>query len=190
LMLVPHQLYNWQHAFGGLCCKAAYHSYVRATAGAQTIRVPLSSPQVVGFASSRGTRSHQEDHHQICAININPSELQTSIKRSAAIEWDTSKLPPELAGEVLYAGLYDGHGGAHVAKFLQEELHILFEEVNKDIIPEVFAWVKSFGGYFKRFRGGALTDWIENPKTNNQFDLDARSTLAFLEVSTRYSTLS
>jgi protein phosphatase PTC6 len=74
------------------------------------------------------------------------------------------------------------HGGASVSDYLHNELHSLLEVVEKDSVIDVYRWLKSHGGYFKRFRGGVLQEWVENPQTTSCFDLDARLTLAFLEV--------
>lgn len=81
------------------------------------------------------------------------------------------------------------HGGHEVSKYLQSELHSLFETVTPNLIPEAYQWIKSFGGYFRRFHGGALSEWVDNPNTSASFDLDARSTLAFLQVWLRISFL-
>lgn len=54
--------------------------------------------------------------------------------------------------------------------------------MDKTCIPELYAWIKELGGYFKRFRGGALAPWIEQPDSSDVLDLEARATLAFFEV--------
>jgi protein phosphatase PTC6 len=69
-----------------------------------------------------------------------------------------------------------------VAQYLRQELHGLFESVNKSSIPELFNWMKEIGGYFKRFKGGALSPWVEGNNTT-ELSLKARATLAFFEVS-------
>lgn len=75
------------------------------------------------------------------------------------------------------------HGGPAISLFLHQQLHGLFESVDKSHIPELYAWMKELGGYFKRFRGGALAPWIHNPPSSKVMDLEARATMAFLEVS-------
>ena len=69
-----------------------------------------------------------------------------------------------------------------MAQYLRQELHGLFESVDKSSIPELFTWMKEIGGYFKRFKGGALSPWIEG-NSNTELSLEARATLAFFEVS-------
>lgn len=69
--------------------------------------------------------------------------------------------------------------------YLRQELHGLFESVNPSMIPELFAWIKELGGYFKRFKGGPLIPWIAHPHdAAPKLDLEARLTTAFFEVST------
>jgi protein phosphatase PTC6 len=76
------------------------------------------------------------------------------------------------------------HGGSAVAQYLRQELHGLFENVHKSHIPELFLWIKEIGGYFKRFRGGALAPWIHGTEGKPEMDLEARATQAFFEVGT------
>jgi protein phosphatase PTC6 len=73
------------------------------------------------------------------------------------------------------------HGGSAVAQYLRQELHGLFESVDKSNIPELYAYMKEIGGYFKRFNGGALAPWIKG-EPSTPLDLEARATQAFLEV--------
>lgn len=74
------------------------------------------------------------------------------------------------------------HGGSTVSQYLRQELHGLFESVDKSHIPELFLWIKDLGGYFKRFKGGALMPWIHNAQDTPPLDLEARATQAFFEV--------
>jgi protein phosphatase PTC6 len=74
------------------------------------------------------------------------------------------------------------HGGSAVAQYLRQELHGLFESVNKYQVPEIFEWAKEVGGYFKRFTGGVLAPWIPEFDGQPELDLEARATLSFFEV--------
>jgi hypothetical protein len=38
------------------------------------------------------------------------------------------------------------------------------------------------GGYFKRFRGGALQPWVQHPDYRDKMTLEERITLTFLQV--------
>ncbi|KAI0361288.1 protein serine/threonine phosphatase 2C [Trametes cingulata] len=164
--------------------RALYHDYIRICTPGGTARLPLNNPNFIGVATSRGERSHQEDHYAYAALSLDPAELARSFKRAHKVDWDPSGLPPAIARQVLFVGIYDGHGGSTVSQFLRQELHGLFENVNKAQIPELFAWLKELGGYFRRFNGGALAPWVdpESPEFQQELDLEARATLAFFEV--------
>ena len=70
-----------------------------------------------------------------------------------------------------------------MSQYLRQEFHGIFESVVKSSIPELFAWIKELGGYFKRFRGGALSPWIHGTENTPILDLEARATEAFFEAS-------
>ena len=181
-----------------------------------TARIPLHSPKVIGVSTSRGNRrqvrpsapdphpfplfinnliskllyiSSQEDFHSYAALSLDPEELRLSLKKAHHIDWDPTSFPPPLARQVLFVGIYDGHGGSTVSQFLRQELHGRFESADKSQVPELYEWAtKDLDGYFKRFKGGALAPWV-SPNAEGakqELDLEARSTLAFFEVSLIY----
>lgn len=77
---------------------------------------------------------------------LNPKELQVHLAEKLGIlSWDPGRVGPELAGQVVFVGIYDGHGGPSVSQFLQKELHGLFENVRPDSAPDVVSWMKSQG---------------------------------------------
>ncbi|KAF9455035.1 protein serine/threonine phosphatase 2C [Macrolepiota fuliginosa MF-IS2] len=164
-----------------------YHDYVRVASPSGIIRVPLASPKVVGVATSRGNRGHQEDFYGFATLSLNPEELHLNVKKFHGIDWDPSKVDPVLARQAVFVGIYDGHGGSAVSQYLRQELHGIFESVKKSQIPDLFQWVKHIGGYFKRFRGGALTPWIHGTDEAPELDLEARATQAFFEVDRNLS---
>ena len=88
---------------------------------------------------------------------------------------------------LLYHHSRHRHGGSAVSQYLRQELHGIFESVHKSQVPEVIAWAKELGGYFKRFQGGVLSPWIYESEDQPDLDLEARATLAFLEVLFRFS---
>ena len=128
---------------------------------------------------------YQEDFYSFSALSLDPEELRLSYKKAHDIDWDYSTLPTALARQLLLVGVYDGHGGSTVSQFLRQELHGLFEHVDKSHTPDVYAWAKELGGYFRRFNGGVLSPWIDSsaPFYQEKLDLEARATLAFFEVS-------
>ena len=128
--------------------------------------------------------SYQEDFYSYSALSLDPEELRASVKKAHHIDWDYTTLPPEIARQVLFVGIYDGHGGSAVSQFLRQELHGMFESVNKSHVPELFAWTQELDGYFRRFKGGVLEPWVHpgSKEAEKVMDLEARATLAFFEV--------
>ncbi|PFH54778.1 hypothetical protein AMATHDRAFT_134564 [Amanita thiersii Skay4041] len=168
---------------------AKYHDYVRVqTPSNSTLRVPLLSPKVIGVANSRGNRSHQEDFYAYATLSLDPQELRLSVKKAYGIDWDPDKVGLPFSRQAVFIGIYDGHGGSGVSQYLRQELHGLFESLDKSSVPELFNWVKEIGGYFKRFKGGALSPWIHGPEGTPCLDLEARATQAFFEVDRSLSS--
>ncbi|OAX44172.1 protein serine/threonine phosphatase 2C [Rhizopogon vinicolor AM-OR11-026] len=159
-----------------------YHDFVRFTTPGGAGRVPLHSPKIIGVASSRGTRSHQEDYYAFASLLLDPEGLRASLNKTLGINWTPKNSNDPLTRQVVFVGLYDGHGGSTVSQYLRQELHGLFESVDKTHIPELYLWIKDQGGYFKRFRGGALSPWIHQSNGTPPLDLEARATQAFFEV--------
>lgn len=80
------------------------------------------------------------------------------------------------------------HGGQEVSTYLKENLHKLTEEATRSQIPDIIAFTQTHGGYFKRWRGGALQRWtkhsLSEPATDRSvLTMEERLTLAFLSVS-------
>lgn len=169
---------------------AGYHDFIRySLSEGRTGRVSLKAPKVIGAAVSRGTRDYQEDAHTVTAVHIPPAELRHSLVRYFGLNWDPGHIGETLAGQVLFAGIYDGHGGNAVSGYLQQQLHALFEQVDPSEVPELVSKLQGVGGYFKRFKGGALVDWIKPADPPRTLDLEARATLAFLAADKRISEL-
>ncbi|KAJ3870243.1 phosphatase 2C-like domain-containing protein [Lentinula novae-zelandiae] len=166
-----------------------FSDYIRYSTPSSVIRLPLASPKVIGAATSRGNRSHQEDFYAFAALSLDPEELQVSLKKSLNIEWDPNLVGDVFSRQAVFVGIYDGHGGPAVSGYLHQELHGLFESVHPSMIPELFAWIKELGGYFKRYKGGPLTPWIiEQNHPVLKFNLEARAAAAFFEVDRQLST--
>ncbi|KAI9004563.1 phosphatase 2C-like domain-containing protein [Phycomyces nitens] len=51
-----------------------------------------------------------------------------------------------------YFGIFDGHGGPSVSEWLAKSLHERIETASLDDLPEVLKRLRTFGGYFKRFK--------------------------------------
>lgn len=52
---------------------------------------------------------YQEDAHTVSAIHIPPEELRHSLQRYFGINWDPGHIGETLAGQVVFAGIYDGY---------------------------------------------------------------------------------
>jgi len=166
---------------------AHYHDYVRFSTPGGVIRLPLNSPKVIGVANTRGPRAYQEDFYAFASLSLDPEELRLSVQKHHGIDWDPNSVDEAAARQVVFVGIYDGHGGSAVSQYLRQELHGLLESVNSSHIPELFLWIKEIGGYFKRFRGGALAPWIHGIEGKPKMDLEARATQAFFEVDRNLS---
>ncbi|KAI0034260.1 phosphatase 2C-like domain-containing protein [Vararia minispora EC-137] len=166
---------------------ASYHDYVRYPTPGGIVRVPLSNPKVIGIASSRGNRLYQEDFHSFATLGIDPKELQVTLARHAEADWDPKLVPETFSKEVVFVGIYDGHGGSTVSQYLRQELHGLLESAKTDHIPELYEWIKELGGYFKRFNGNMLRPWL-NPEVSQEImDLHTRAYVTFFEVDRNLS---
>lgn len=77
------------------------------TAPTVPYKVHLKSPRVVGFVSSRGNRDYMEDAAAVCALELDPGELERSLPLKA--EWNPNDAGDrELAGQVQYFAIFDG----------------------------------------------------------------------------------
>ncbi|EGO05199.1 hypothetical protein SERLA73DRAFT_82709 [Serpula lacrymans var. lacrymans S7.3] len=164
-----------------------YHDYIRFATPGGIARVALNSPKIVGIANSRGSRGHQEDYYAFASLSLDPGELSQSVKKTMGVDWNPRDACDLLARQVVFMGIYDGHGGSTVSQYLRQELHGLLESVHKSDIPELYLWIKDIGGYFKRFKGGVLAPWIHKSEDTPELDLEARITQAFFEVDRHLS---
>ncbi|KAH6916840.1 phosphatase 2C-like domain-containing protein [Coprinopsis sp. MPI-PUGE-AT-0042] len=169
------------------CLGRSYHDYVRAQTPSGLVRIPLSSPKVIGVVNDRGNRGHQEDYYSYATLSLDPAELKLSHKKAFGIDWQPESVGDTLASQVCFFGIYDGHGGSAVSQYLRQELHGLLESSKKESIPELYDWIRGLGGYFKRFRGGVLSPWVNEPPSSEPMDLEARATLTFFEVDKNLS---
>jgi len=140
-----------------------------------------------------GLLSYQEDRFTIGSIHIDPSTIQRTIDKvppEFQRQWDPRAVGDEFASQVLFVGIYDGHGGHSVSEYLHTSLHDLFEHIDVAEIPDLVAYLKTYGGYFRRFRGGALQPWaVPGAVTEEHLDLEAHATYAFLQADREISKL-
>jgi len=82
------------------------------------------------------------------------------------------------------------HGGQAASKFLRDNMHRVIEEVTPTQVSEAYEYLRSQGGYFKRWNGGELAPWIETPPEGESpppFELSARMSLAFLMADKQFN---
>lgn len=142
---------------------------VRSSQGVGSARIPLTS-SVYGTATSRGTRPYQEDSSSISCLEIHPSQLRSSLQRGGRIateaerrwKWKSQEdgLDQELASQVNWWGIFDGHGGTYPSLYLSTYLHQIFEKVTPDMVTDTVQKTREHGGYFRRFVGGNLERWV------------------------------
>lgn len=132
--------------------------------------------------------SYQQDFYGFATLTLDPHELQYTLRTKLNYEWDPSDLPDFIARQAHFIGLYDGHGGSTASQFCRQEFHAIFENAHPSHIPELYEWIKEIGGYFnRRLRPRPLLPWLEDPNSKAVFDLEARATTAFFDVSCRPS---
>ncbi|TKY90358.1 hypothetical protein EX895_000356 [Sporisorium graminicola] len=144
-------------------------------------RIQLKSTRngVFGLSTSRGTRPYQEDTASVSCLHVPVNELRRNYLKlhslsssaagasaaNAALEWDPEKAGgEELAGQVVWFGCFDGHGGQQVPSFLRDQLHRTFESVQVDMVTDTVQYTRELGGYFRRFTGGVLERWVRKDR--------------------------
>nr|XP_019012939.1 PP2Cc protein phosphatase [Kwoniella pini CBS 10737]OCF51720.1 PP2Cc protein phosphatase [Kwoniella pini CBS 10737] len=156
-----------------------------------TYKVPLNSPKIVGVYASRGSREYQEDAATVGSLQLPPDELQTSLRKlKKPYEWDPISSGSDfLAGQVAAFGIFDGHGGTEVSTYLKNNLFKEIEDAKLSDIEELVDWTKDrHGGYFRRWRGGALSRWTKyasngsKPPEGENMTIEERLNIAFLKA--------
>lgn len=169
----------------------AFSDVVKFQSPGGIVRVPLNSPKVIGVATSRGTRDCQEDAYHAATLSLPSDELAISVAKHHDFNWHPSELPSDLASQVLFVGIYDGHGGSFASSFLRDNMHKIIEDATPSQVQSVYDWMRGQGGYFRRWKGGDLAEWVntdDNPNaTVPPFDLNARATLAFLSADKEFA---
>ncbi|WWC88658.1 uncharacterized protein L201_003571 [Kwoniella dendrophila CBS 6074] len=167
------------------------HDFVRGSTPGGSYKVPLNNPKIIGVYSSRGSREYQEDAATVGSLQLPPKELQSSLKRlKMPYEWDPSSSGSDfLAGQVAAFGIFDGHGGKEVSTYLKENLFKQIETVKSSDISDLVDWTKEkHAGYFKRWRGGAVSRWTKFASSGNRpaegevMTLEERLNAAFLQT--------
>ncbi|CAD6912969.1 unnamed protein product [Tilletia laevis] len=155
--------------------RRSYQDYFRVrTEKGSSARVSLAPNSVYGIATSRGTRRTQEDTYAVACLSLPACELAaayhrppaaTGVDSETATQWKKrlDEASPEvkaLAGQLMWFGCYDGHGGQAVSAFLKANLHKIFESVEPSLVTDTVQYTRALGGYFRRFTGGEITRWV------------------------------
>ncbi|KAI9501656.1 phosphatase 2C-like domain-containing protein, partial [Coemansia spiralis] len=136
-----------------------------------TVRVDVrKSPQLVGQTSSRGTREYNQDRAEFRPLRI-PGMVSDRKDKSSA--------------QLMYMGVYDGHGGESCAEYLEQILHHYIETVSISAIPDVLATMRQYGKDWSEYTPSALCaleDSILKHQIPSFLTIDERITLAFLKA--------
>lgn len=79
---------------------------------------------------------------------------------AAALLADSPDGPLE---QVVYCGVFDGHGGSKVAQYLSSNLHAHILSARQDNLEPIMTAYRDLGGYLRRYRGGILSDFVSQP---------------------------
>ncbi|KAJ1961446.1 Protein phosphatase 2C 6 [Dipsacomyces acuminosporus] len=147
-----------------------YPSYVAYTEEG-TVRVDVrKSPQLVGLASSRGTRGYNQDRAEFRPLRIPGMVVDRKDKTSA---------------QIMYLGVYDGHGGESCAEYLKQVLHRYIESVEPSDLTAVLTGMREYGKDWRGYTPEALRGLEESVLTRRApsfLSIDERITLAFLKA--------
>lgn len=161
----------------------AYHEYVRVRApGGSCARVPLKPGQTFGALASRGERARQEDAVSYACVMLPCEQLRQSIvdatprgqTRDPWFGWSCMEAGgPDLGAQVVWFACFDGHGGPSVSQRLAERLHAVFEAAEPDMVTDTVRYMRSLGGYFRRYAGGVLERWVRKDRLGRAPKRDA-----------------
>ncbi|KAK4703836.1 protein phosphatase PTC6, partial [Phenoliferia sp. Uapishka_3] len=149
-------------------------------------------PSVVVSLRLPGSK-YQEDAFNVQSLTIPTTALKSNlfdVKNAAG--WAPEMLegyPGEDAAsrkrQVAFFGVYDGHGGDQVSKYLRDHLHGLLESSVEGDVVRVIKEYRGLGGYLKRYRGGPLARFRDPPDVEfgrQGIGLDELAVLAFLKA--------
>ncbi|KAJ2705153.1 Protein phosphatase 2C 6 [Coemansia spiralis] len=116
--------------------------YYVAYTGEGTVRVDVrKSPQLVGQASSRGTRGYNQDRAEFTPLRIPGMVADRRDKRSA---------------QLMFLGVYDGHGGDSCSEYLKQVLHKYIETVSVGDLQAAVDGMRRFGKDWSGYTPAAL----------------------------------
>ncbi|KAG0660959.1 hypothetical protein C6P46_004232 [Rhodotorula mucilaginosa] len=138
---------------------------------------------------------YQEDAYSVHSLAVPQSALKWNVVDDRlgtgwtpqTLEGFTCEEPQgqERKRQVAYFGVFDGHGGDRVSRYLRDSLASLIEASHVEEIPAIIDEYRSLGGYLKRYRGGPLDRFRkESPEYSDWkgMALDDLAVLAFLKA--------
>ncbi|KAJ1734400.1 Protein phosphatase 2C 6 [Coemansia biformis] len=136
-----------------------------------TVRVDVrKSPQLVGQASSRGTRGYNQDRAEFTPLRI-PGMVADRRDKSSA--------------QIMFLGVYDGHGGDSCSEHLKQLLHRYIETVSVGDLQAVVDGVRRYGKDWSEYTPPALCGMeaaVLRREAPSFLTIDERLTLAFLRA--------
>ncbi|WFD00921.1 hypothetical protein MYAM1_003677 [Malassezia yamatoensis] len=146
---------------------------------------------------SRGERAQQEDAYSYACVTLPCDQLRQTVidaaprgvSRDPWFGWSCEEAGgPDIGGQVVWFACFDGHGGQSVSKRLAEKLHEVFELAEPDMITDTVQYMRSLGGYFRRYNGGPLGRWLDQESlARSTSEKNANSKP---ETSQRYQSLA
>ncbi|KAJ1883692.1 Protein phosphatase 2C 6, partial [Kickxella alabastrina] len=134
-----------------------------------TVRVDVrKSPQLVGVTSSRGTRAYNQDRFEFRPLRI-PGMVADRRDSTSA--------------QVMYVGVYDGHGGDSCSDYLTHTLTQHIEEATVGDLSSVLATMRQYGMDWANYTPAALERLeaaVQRYEAPSFLSIDERLTLAFL----------
>ncbi|KAJ2695074.1 Protein phosphatase 2C 6 [Coemansia sp. RSA 1285] len=143
-----------------------------------TVRVDVrKSPQLIGQTSSRGTRGYNQDRAEFRPLRI-PGMVPDRRDKSSA--------------QLMYLGVYDGHGGDSCAEYLKQVLHHYIETVSVDDLAGVLDTMRRYGKDWSGYTPAALRaleESVQKREIPSFLTIDERITLAFLKADSAISNM-
>lgn len=137
------QMCAWRASTSG---RRGVHDYVRTRSDAGVLaRLPLRAGVTFGAEMSRGNRARQEDALAVKCVSLPCEELRKDLAlraphgatRDPWYGWSCEQAGgADLGSQVVWFGVYDGHGGPAVSSLLRDKLHRVFEQAQPDMIAD------------------------------------------------------
>ncbi|SGY15094.1 BQ5605_C013g07244 [Microbotryum silenes-dioicae] len=160
------------------------------------IKVDLKNKHTIGIAQSRGERPYQEDAYSVASLSLPQHALKRNlinVKQGAGWNNDTlegfakeNEEGQERLRQVACFGVFDGHGGNQVAKYLEAHLAKRLEDCSVSDITPTISKYRALGGYLRRYRGGILDRFRPNAGSNI-IEIDPKAKTPSVELTTAVS---